>query len=299
MRAAVIPRATTPETSSSTHSRRAFTASVVGAVIAAPRKRASADVADDTVFADAPPSPALGACADCIGEYNGYLNSCDRAQTSCVSSQNDDAAHFSAPWAYEGGRVDAMRTLVGVATGDIAARGRAGEEVMQSRGRGARAEGGRARVVSKKVLSFVSRVQEYDEERGYVRLVLAPRGGGSDETLAEDDDRLGGVFDAEFLFIDNDEVVNVRVAQRGEDVKRGTFRLSYTDLVAFDTNLARARAEELRIAIGWELLPVIAAFDPKWSDKETLWFERLFNLASGRASPEYDLNDMRDAMSYD
>ena len=170
---------------------------------------------------------------------------------------------------------------------------------MRSRGRGARAEGGRD--VSRKVLSFVSRVEAFDEELGYVRLALAPRDGSSgDETLAEDDDRFGGVFDAEFLFMDNDEVVNVRVAQRGENERhRGKLKLSYTDFVAFDDNLARSRAEELRIAIGWELIPVIAAFDPKWSDKETLWFERLFNAASGRPSPEYDLDDMRDTMSYD
>ena len=300
MRAAVVPRASTvPDASSSTHSRRGFTAaSLVGVVLGvAPRKRVRAEIVD--VFADAPPSPESGACADCVGEYNGYLNTCDRARTSCVSSQNDDAAHFAAPWAYEGARVDAMKRLVGVASGDVAARGRAGDDIMRSRGRGARAEGGRD--VSRKVLSFVSRVEAFDEELGYVRLALAPRDGSSgDETLAEDDDRFGGVFDAEFLFMDNDEVVNVRVAQRGENERRrGKLKLSYTDFVAFDDNLARSRAEELRIAIGWELIPVIAAFDPKWSDKETLWFERLFNAASGRPSPEYDLDDMRDTMSYD
>ena len=110
-----------------------------------------------------------------------------------------------------------------------------------------------------------------------------------------------GVFDAEFLFIANDEVVDVRVAQRGGNAEnRGVFRLSYTDGVAFDTNLARARAEELRIAIGWEILPVIAAFDPKWSDKERLWFEKLFDAAAGRPAPETDdLRDMRDTYSYE
>lgn len=109
------------------------------------------------------------------------------------------------------------------------------------------------------------------------------------------------MFDAEFLFIANDEVVDVRVAQRGGNAEnRGVFRLSYTDGVAFDTNLARARAEELRIAIGWEILPVIAAFDPKWSDKERLWFEKLFDAAAGRPAPETnDLRDMRDTYSYE
>jgi hypothetical protein len=95
MRAAVVPRASTvPDASSSTHSRRGFTAASLAGVVlgVAPRKRARAEIVD--VFADAPPSPESGACADCVGEYHGYLNTCDRARTSCVSSQNDDSSHI-------------------------------------------------------------------------------------------------------------------------------------------------------------------------------------------------------------
>jgi hypothetical protein len=149
-------------------------------------------------------------------------------------------------------------------------------------------------------------LEEYDESKGYVRLTFAPRrrdGEVDADADSEDggDDKLkSGVFDAEFLFIEDDEVVDVRVAQRGGSSRGvGKFQLSYTKGVSFDTNLARARAEELRIGLGWELIPVIAAFDPKWSDKEQLWFEKVFDAAAGRRAPGYSMDDMRDTMSYD
>ena len=294
--------ATATSTSSSSRARVvALTrrAALVAAVSLVAPGRARADA-----FADAGESPAVGACADCIGEYNGYLNSCDRASSSCVSSQNDDAERFVAPWAYEGDRATAMRRLVDVATGRATPRGRALSQ--RGSGIGARTGDGRAR----DGLSFVARAEAYDESSGYVRLALAPKtrndaNGGFGAKVALDGNDVDvagvGVFDAEFLFIANDEVVDVRVAQRGGNAEnRGVFRLSYTDGVAFDTNLARARAEELRIAIGWEILPVIAAFDPKWSDKERLWFEKLFDAAAGRPAPETnDLRDMRDTYSYE
>ena len=51
---------------------------------------------------------------------------------------------------------------------------------------------------------------------------------------------------------------------------------------------------------GGKSYPVIAAFDPKWSDKERLWFEKLFDAAAGRPAPETDdLRDMRDTYSYE
>ena len=283
-------------------SRRAALVAAVS-LIAPARARADAD-ADADADAFAGRAPAVGDCADCIGEYNGYLNSCERSSSSCVSSQNDDAERFVAPWAYEGDRATAMRRLVDVATGRIQPRGRALSQ--RGSGIGARKGDGNAR----DALSFVARVEAYDESSGYVRLALAPKtrnsaNGGFGAKYALDGDDVDvtdyGVFDAEFLFIANDEVVDVRVAQRGGNADgRGVFRLSYTDGIAFDTNLARARAEELRIAIGWEVLPVIAAFDPKWSDKERLWFEKLFDAAAGRPAPETDdLRDMRDTYSYD
>ena len=153
-------------------------------------------------------------------------------------------------------------------------------------------------------LSFAARVEEYDETRGYVRLVLAPRARAkSSGTRFGDagDDARGGYFDAEFLFLEDDEIVDVRVAQRESGVAPGrALRLSYDDGITFYDNIAALRAEELRIAVGWELIPVIAAFDPKWSDKKRMWFEKAFDFASGRRAEDDgdDLRYMRDTLTY-
>lgn len=243
-------------------------------------------VTEEDAFASVPRAPPEGECAGCVGEMNGFLNSCDAERddgASCVSSQNDDAERFVNPWAhpYGGNRSDAMRALVETATGARRARGRAGP--ASERG-------------EDEPLPFVARVEAFDEATGYVRLLLAAK-------IGETDERAMGAFDAEFLFEPNDEVVNVRVAERPDAAtrpRRGKWVLDYTDLLKFDTNVARERAEALRVALGWENLPVIAAFDPKWSDKEQLWFERLFSAARGERPPDYDdLTYMRDAMSYE
>lgn len=121
-----------------------------GAVLlAAPRQAAHA--------ADIPPPPKVGSCADCIGDHRGplrfpctppfhaaaavmaarlrcalvtwdnlpndagevetTLNVCSESSTSCVSTQNDDEAHFLPPWSYDGSREAAVQQLVSVATG--------------------------------------------------------------------------------------------------------------------------------------------------------------------------------------
>jgi hypothetical protein len=157
-------------------------------------------------------------------------------------------------------------------------------------------------------LSFAARVEEYDETRGYVRLILAPKNakayGTNDDDSVEDNENIGGgYFDAEFLFIDDDELVDVRVAQRlngnANVAPAGRFQLSYDEGISFNKNIAALRAEELRIAVGWELIPVIAAFDPKWSDKERLWFEKAFDFAGGRkVDDDDDLRYTRDALTY-
>ena len=184
-------------------------------------------------------------------------------------------------------------------------------EAGRCRGAGAGSGRGRAtgasarRVVVRRSRGGVRRIERIRAVGARAQDSRNDANGGFGAKVALDGDDVDvagvGVFDAEFLFIANDEVVDVRVAQRGGNAEnRGVFRLSYTDGVAFDTNLARARAEELRIAIGWEILPVIAAFDPKWSDKERLWFEKLFDAAAGRPAPETDdLRDMRDTYSYE
>ena len=307
-------------------------------------KSQGADVVDDVVdaFADAPPAPLSGDGPDAVGELNGFLNSCPSDVASCVSSQNDDKAHFTAPWAYEGDRAIAMRRLVAVATGVEAPRGRAGAKALKRRGRGAADAGAldengfnrgevaafivgttRAFVTGEELpdkptrvdgfavargLSFAARVEEYDESRGYVRFVLAPKNyakanDGNDDGGVEDNENIGGgYFDAEFLFIDDDELVDVRVAQRlsgnASAPPVGRFQLSYDEGISFNKNIAALRAEELRIAVGWELIPVIAAFDAKWNDKERLWFEKAFDFAGGRKADDDDLRYTRDTLTY-
>ena len=82
-----------------------------------------------------------------------------------------------------------------------------------------------------------------------------------------------GTFDVELLFWDDDEVVNVRVASRDAPTN-GRWSLSYVDGVRFSKNAARDIAEALRIALGWEVLPVISEFDPRFNNGKRLWFER-------------------------
>ena len=50
--------------------------------------------------------------------------------------------------------------------------------------------------------------------------------------------------------------------------------LSYVDGLRFSRNTSRDLAEELRIALGWELLPVISEFDPRFNNSKRLWFEK-------------------------
>ena len=53
------------------------------------------------------------ACADCVGEYNGYLNTRPSADVVRVVAER---RRRTPPWAYEGARVDAMKDS-GVARG--------------------------------------------------------------------------------------------------------------------------------------------------------------------------------------
>ena len=42
---------------------------------------------------------------------------CPEESASCVSTQNDDEAHFLPPWSYDSGRAAAVDQLIGAATG--------------------------------------------------------------------------------------------------------------------------------------------------------------------------------------
>jgi uncharacterized protein (DUF1499 family) len=56
----------------------------------------------------------VGNCTDCVGEVDGTLNTCELSSDSCISTQNDDARHFVAPWMYDGPREEAVELLVQV-----------------------------------------------------------------------------------------------------------------------------------------------------------------------------------------
>ena len=137
------------------------------------------------------------------------------------------------------------------------------------------------------------RVAAHDESLGYVRLVVgktaSPDGSHTgDGPLSGDDGSSGArdgssagddVFDVELLFWDDDEVVNVRVAAR-DAPKTGRWSLSYVDGLKYTKNAARDLAEELRIALGWEVLPVISEFDPRFNNSKRLWFEKASTSAA-------------------
>ena len=66
--------------------------------------------------------------------------------------------------------------------------------------------------------------------------------------------------------------------------KKGTWSLSYVDGVRFSRNEARDVAESIRVALGWEILPVISAFDPRFNNSKRLWFEKALDFGGFDAS---------------
>ena len=95
---------------------------------------------------------------------------------------------------------------------------------------------------------FTARLLERSDESGYVRLIFEGQ---------------SATYDAEFLFIPDDEVVLLRVASRslsGEGEEQRV-ELSLTDGLVVTRNGARVLAEALRQALHWELLPVVNSFD--------------------------------------
>ena len=126
--------------------------------------------------------------------------------------------------------------------------------------------------------SVGARVAAYDEAAGYLRLVV---GEGDDPEAGPES--APEVFDLELLFWEDDEVVNVRAASR-DAPRRGRWSLSYVDGARYDRNSARAAAEALRVALGWEILPVVSEFDPRFNNSKRLWFERALDFGGFDAS---------------
>lgn len=237
-----------------------------------------------------PTEPPVGNCIDCIGEVNGDLNACAYATTSCVSTQNDDEAHFIPPWTYEGMKAkDAVQKLISVATGEILGASLKappsnvsflqapglvfsgvlstlkGEPVQrQQRQQQARAE----------PLRFQGEVQDQHTTASgceYVRITMTPTSAAAPN-----------VIDAEFLFPSDDAIVDIRASsRRPPGLASGNVSLSLSDGLLYDENVAKRVVEQLRRSLRFEQAPVITDFDPRFNQDKTLWFEKLFDTFLG------------------
>lgn len=233
-----------------------------------------------------PPAPPVGDCTDCVGEVNNTLNACELSAPSCVSTLNDDALHFYAPWQYEGSTEDAVSQLIAVATGGqyepglinepfgiskLDAAGYIVKGVLAVLQNGPMPEQPQRRRAKASVPFNGVLADRHSTANGseYVRITF----GGDVEEINDP----SNVIDAEFLFFVNDNIVNVRAISRADPTAQGgELALSFTSGVVFDRNTARRRVEALRTALRWEPAPVITDFDPKFNPEAPVWLERVF-----------------------
>jgi uncharacterized protein (DUF1499 family) len=244
-----------------------------------------------------PSPPAAGDCPDCIGEINNTLNACNLQSQSCISTLNDDEVHFAPPWQFDGPQADAVQQLISVATGGKYEPGLINEPFGVSR---ADAAG----YIAKGVLTVLTngdtmparperRRQEtivpFDgilaerrtTENGseYVRITLGIKDIQSGEQVDQIDDPVT-VIDAEFLFLKNDNIVNVRASSRAEPpnsgLQSGELALSFTNGFIVDRNVAKRKMDTLRTALRWDLAPVLTDFDPKFNPNAPVWLEKVF-----------------------
>ena len=231
-----------------------------------------------------------------------YLSSCPEVSESCVSTTNDDEGHFLNPWGFSMSKANAMRELVMVALGNkegegyfsydegrdsrvsTAVRGASvGIEAMRKKARESALRdlaleekgGGDLNTSSMPEMKGpLGDCIEYDVNNGKIvlRLFDVPGGVKDPDIVVNESD----VFDAEFYFLDNDAIVDVRIAAR-DAPKGGSFALSYDQGIKFEKNRARNLADQIRQKLGWEIVPVIASFDPKWDSKRRMWFEDILD----------------------
>ena len=231
-----------------------------------------------------------------------YLSSCPEVSESCVSTTNDDEGHFLNPWGFSMSKANAMRELVMVALGNkegegyfsydegrdsrvsTAVRGASvGIEAMRKKARESALRdlaleekgGGDLNTSSMPEMKGpLGDCIEYDVNNGKIvlRLFDVPGGVKDPDIVVNESD----VFDAEFYFLDNDSIVDVRIAAR-DAPKGGSFALSYDQGIKFEKNRARNLADQIRQKLGWEIVPVIATFDPKWDSKRRMWFEDILD----------------------
>ncbi|PSC72961.1 hypothetical protein C2E20_3641 [Micractinium conductrix] len=284
-----------PSQQETQQSRRSLLSAAAGVLLVAAARPAAAAV-------PVPAAPQTGDCTSCIGEVNETLNTCNLDTPSCISTLNDDEGHFAAPWMFDGDRDAAVARLVEVATGGDYAPGLidtfGGIRQLDAAGYIAKgvlavATGGdmpaqpkRQRKTQGELLPFDGQLvarKTLPDGAEYIRVVLGTAGGAASEV--ED---VSSVMDAEFLFLADDNIVNVRCASRvqpeGGLRSGGQLALSFTQGLMIDKNVARRQMESLRQALRWELAPVITEFDPQFSAEAPVFVEKLFNPFSGKNS---------------
>tara|TARA_B110000971_G_scaffold213690_1_gene244824 strand:+ start:2763 stop:3596 length:834 start_codon:yes stop_codon:yes gene_type:complete len=226
------------------------------------------------------PRPPEGDCPECVGVISDLLNSCPAESEACVSSQNDDEAHFCAPWAYGGDRKAAMEFFAATVIGNPSSI----DPVGYKKGGGRGVKPGRDQGTAND-LSVVTELVKYDTETGYARVAIQICPKKYLDKQDENGSSSTQTFDLELLLWDDDEVVNVRCAARDRPTaKQGSWSLSYVDGFSFSKNTARDVAESVRVALGWELLPVISQFDPRFNNSKRLWFEKALDFGGFDAS---------------
>ncbi len=205
-----------------------------------------------------------------------YLSSCAEVSESCVSTTNDDEGHFINPWitAVRGASVgiEAMRKKAREsALRDLALEERDGEWDNDSNN-----SSSSSNTIMPEMKGPLGDCVEFDINNGKIVLRLFDVAGGVNSNDADVVINESDVFDAEFYFLDNDAIVDIRIAAR-DAPKGGSFALSYDKGIKFEKNRARKLADTIRQKLGWEIVPVIASFDPKWDSKRRMWFEDILD----------------------
>jgi len=241
-----------------------------------------------------PPAAPLGDCADCLGEVNNTLNACTPTSQSCVSTLNDDEAHFEAPWQYDISTADAVESLVHIATGGDYKPGLIATPFGVSRGDA-------AEYIARGVLAVLQNGEMPERPKRRRQAASVP----FDGVLAEQKTTSNGseyvritfgtklavqgdivdpseIIDAEFLFLPGDSIVNVRAVSRGEP-ERGELALSYTQGIVVDRNIARKRMDALRTALRWELAAVLTDFSPQFNPQAPEFVEKIFKPFDDRS----------------
>ena len=223
-----------------------------------------------------------------------------------MSTTNDDEGHFINPWAFSTSKTEAMRELVAVALGNKeeravsrraipAVRGASvGIEAMRKKAResalrdlaleerdgegdnDSNSSSSSSNIIMPEMKGPLGDCVEFDINNGKIVLRLFDVAGGVNSNDADVVINESDVFDAEFYFLDNDAIVDIRIAAR-DAPKGGSFALSYDKGIKFEKNRARKLADTIRQKLGWEIVPVIASFDPKWDSKRRMWFEDILD----------------------